>query len=205
MKQIALLMIAIAFRAGAPAQASSENSQPALPSQTQLPDDPAPPARSPIWNRIEHLARGEKIKISYGSGPWEHCSFAGATDAYLFCEPAEDSGRSVAYQINRAAIADFKADHDARNGRLIFTSLTVGAGLWLGIRTANTTHGPDTNLAGALGGMAGAGLGALLGLPMSCLSGHCVSLPDLEPPPSQPMVYGIGYNLPLRRPRRVAH
>ena len=32
----------------------------------------------------------EKIKISYGSGPWEHCRFGGATDAYLYCEPGED-------------------------------------------------------------------------------------------------------------------
>lgn len=208
MKLIAFLLIAMAFPAGALAQPSPQPLQP-LPAQSPstLPENavPAPATTSPMWERIEHLPHGEKIKISYGSGPWEHCRFAGATDAYLFCEPGEDSRRQVPYQVNRASIADFKEDHDARNGRLIFTSLTVGTGLWLGIRTANTTHSPDTNLAGVLGGMAGAGLGALVGLPMSCLSGHCVGLPVLELPSAQPIVYGIGYNLPLRPFRRRMH
>ncbi len=149
-----------------------------------------------MWGRIEHLPRGEKIKINYGHGPWDRCRFAGATDQYLFCEPGEDSDQMQEYRIDRFGIADFKIDHDERNGRLIFTAVTVGSGLALGIRAAQATPA-DPGAAGLLGGLLGMGLGAVVAVPFSCLSGHCVVL-HLPPPFPPPMGYGIGYNVPLR-------
>src|SRR5579863_3276456 len=140
MRPIALLL-AIALPLAGLAQAPPQAPQPpAISPQAQLPDAPAPaPAGPPsMWNRIEHLPRGETIKVRYGRGSWERCRFAGATYDALFCQPGEDSGQAQEYQIDRFSIADFKMDHDARNGRLIFTAVTVGAGLALGIWSAET-------------------------------------------------------------------
>lgn len=201
MKQIALL-IAIAWPAFGLAQAPPENPPSASTSQasTSLPEAPTPPpaSGSAMWDRVEHLPRGEKIKINYGRGPWDRCRFAGATDQYLFCEPGEDSDRAQEYQIDRFSITDFKIDHDVRNGRLIYTGVMLGTGLALGIR-ASQTNAADPEAAGIIGGLLGTGLGALVGVPFSCLSGHCVEL-HLPPPSPPPMAYGIGINLPLRVP-----
>jgi len=177
MKQIAFLLIAMAFPAAVFAQG--------------LPENPAPAAAnsSPIWSRVEQLPRGEKIKVSYGRGPWDRCRFAGATEAYLFCEPGDDSGWAQPYQIDRASIFDVKIDHDERNGRLVFAAFVVAGGVWAGFQAAKTT---DSGAA-VFGGFLGAGLGALAGLPASCIAGHCVAFPP--PPP----VYGFGYNVPLSR------
>jgi hypothetical protein len=194
MKQIALL-IAIVLPGAGLAQAPQDHPQPApaAASQAPLPEAPPPAATSSVWNRIQHLPRGEEIKVNYGRGPWDRCRFAGATDQYLFCEPGEDSGQAQEYRIDRFSIADFKIDHDERNGRLIYTGVVLGSGLALGILTAQNSHAEP---GGIVGGLLGAGLGALVGVPFSCLSGHCVSL---HLPPPQPMVYGIGYSVPLRR------
>ena len=146
-----------------------------------------------MWDSIEHLPRGEKIKISYGRGSWEHCRFAGATDAYLYCD-SEDFDRVQIRQIDRVAISDFKFDHDARNGRLIVTGMAVVGGISLGF--INQKARTDPEAAGTLGALGGTALGALAGIPISCLSGYCVSLPDLSS--TQPMVYGFSYNVPLR-------
>lgn len=197
MKHIVLLFVAIAFPAGAMAQASPQPPQPASGQSQSTPlDNPAPPptTESPMWDRIAHLPRGEKIKISYGKGPWEHCRFAGATDAYLFCEPGEDSDRLVAYQINRAGIADFKIDHDVRNGRLAFAAFVVTGGIVMGFQTLHATHDEGAAVfGGALGGL----LGGVPGVAASCIAGECVAL---NPPPREP-AYRLNYNLPLSRLR----
>ena len=151
-----------------------------------------------MWDRIEHLPRGEKIKVSYGRGPSERCRFAGATDQYLFCEPGDESDRMQEYRIDRFSVADFKIDHDERNGRLIFAAVTLASGVALGIRCAqNQVYQNDAESAGMLCGLLGAGLGTLAAMPLSCISGHCVVL---HLPPPQPVPYGIGYNFPLRVP-----
>lgn len=195
MKQIALLIV-IALPAVGLAQAPSDQPQPAsaITPQSPLPESPAPAPGSAMWDRIEHLPRGEKIKVSYGHGPTDRCIFAGATDGYLFCEPSED-GPAQEYRIDRFRIADFKIDHDVRNGRLIYTAVTFGTGLALGIRSSQISHA-DPEAAGIVGGLLGTGLGALIGVPFSCLSGHCIEL-QLPPPSPPPMGYGIGYNVPL--------
>ena len=193
MKRVALL-IAIALPAAGLAQAPPDQPQPAPAAAPQVPLPEAPAPNSALWDRMEHLPRGEKIKINYGHGAWDGCRFAGATDAYLFCEPGEDSGRAQEFRIDRFSIADFKIDHDVRNGRLIFAAITVGSGLALGIRMAEVAH-TDPEAAGTFGGLLGAGLGAVVAIPISCLSGHCVVL---HLPPPQPAPYGIGYSVPLR-------
>ena len=193
------ILLAIALPVVALAQAPPDKPQPPPlpPAAAPLPEAPAPaPAGPPsMWNRIEHLPRGEAIKISYGRGSWERCRFAGATDEAVFCEPREDSGPVQEYRIDRFSIADFKMDHDERNGRLIFTAITLGSGLALGIRAAQTSQ-TDPQAMGVIGGLLGTGLGALVAVPFSCLSGHCVAL---HLPPPQPMPYGIGYNVPIGR------
>ena len=201
MRQTALL-IAIAWPALGLAQAPSENPQPAPAVQAPAPlpeaPAPAPEPRSAIWDRIEHLPRGEKIKVDYGHGAKDRCRFAGATDQYLFCEPGEDSDRAQEYRIDRFSIAGFKIDHDERNGRLIFAGVALGAGLALGIRCASTqVYQSDAESAGLLCGLLGTGLGSLVAVPLSCISGHCVTF---HLPPPQPFAYGIGYNVPLRFP-----
>ncbi len=153
-----------------------------------------------MWDRIQHLPRGEKIKIRI-AGRWERCQFAGATDEFLYCAPAEDSDAAQEWQVARLNVADFKPDHDERNGRLIFTSVTLGTGLALGIRNylIDTTKTPEAS--GVLAGLIGTGLGALAGGPLSCISGHCVTLPNLASPAP---AYTFNVNVPLRRIPRHA-
>jgi len=147
-----------------------------------------------MWDRMERLPRGEKIKIRI-SGRWERCEFAGATDEFLYCAPPEDSGSDQAAQIDRLNITDFKPDHDVRNGRLIFTAVTLGSGLALAIRGYQSPGVYTPTPSAVFGGLLGTGIGAVAGAGFSCLSGHCVKLPSLNPgPPAN----GFNVNLPMR-------
>lgn len=195
MKYTALLLIAIASSAGALAQASPDNPATAQPQPAYVPAGKTATGLS-MWDHIQLLPRGEKIKIQFGNGRWEHCVFAGAFDEYLYCASYADSGYASELEINRANISNFKIDHDERNGRLIFAAVTLGTGVALGIRCAQTqVYQRDAEVAGTLCGLLGAGLGTLPAMPLSCLSGHCVTF---HLPPSPPMAFGIGVNVPLR-------
>lgn len=146
-----------------------------------------------MWDRIEHLPRGQKIKIHLAKGRWERCDFGGATDACLFCAPQEDSDRAQTWQGNRAAIYDYKLDHDVRKGRLVFAAFLLTGGISIGLEALHNTRDEG---AGVFGGLLGAGLGAAVGVGGSCIAGHRV---NLIPPPSYPPAYGFSYNVPLRR------
>ena len=159
---------------------------PALPD----PPSPMPGNQSALWERVEQLPRGEKIKVRSERGPWERCRFAGANDEALFCGPRDDFYQVQGYPIARANIFDVKVDHDERNGRLVFTAFVLaGAGAWAGIAGSRTSDSGTIIFAGLLG----AGIGAIVGMPASCISGHCVTMPY------PPTGYRFGYNLPLRR------
>jgi hypothetical protein len=196
LKQIAIFLLAMVFSAGAFAQDLPESPQPAATPQSISTPLGSRVAGQGMWDRMERLPRGEKIKIQTGNGRWERCMFAGVSEAYLYCASEDDSGFVRERQINRANIADFKIDHDARNGRLIVTAMAVTGGLWAGIRSYRTSTPQNAEGAGILGGLIGTGIGALVGVPLSCLSGRCVEMPDVSPgAPS----YGINVNVPLRR------
>ena len=145
---------------------------------------------------MERLPRGQKIKIRFGNGRWDRCAFAGASEDFLYCASGDESGYVPEWKVNWLNITDFKLDHDVRNGRLIFTAVTVGSGLALGIHSSLTSGPYNATANGVLGGLIGAGLGALVAAPLSCVSGHCVSLPNLDVGPPG---YGVGVSLPLRR------
>jgi len=149
-----------------------------------------------MWDRLERLPRGEKIKIRIDGPRWERCEFAGATDEFLYCAPSGESEIAQAWQIDRPNVNEFKPDHDVRNGRLIVTVMAVAGGLWTGIASWHSSRTQEAETRGILRGLIGTGLGALVGAPLSCLSGYCVQVPEL---PLAPAAYGIGVNLPLRR------
>jgi hypothetical protein len=119
----------------------------------------------------------------------------------LYCASEEDSGFAREWQIDRAGIADFKLDHDARNGRLIVATMALAGGLCVGIQSYQTASSQNAQAAGVLGGLLGAGLGALAGVPLSCLSGHCVEMPN---PVLGPMPYTFSVSVPLGRMARHA-
>ena len=128
----------------------------------------------------------------------------GATDNFLYCAPTEDSGRAQEWQIDQVNITGFKPDHDVRNGRLIFTAVTLGSGLALGIRSYQTASTYTPTASGVIGGLLGTGIGALVGVPLSCVAGHCVALANLNPGPAPG--YAFRVNVPVRgirlHPRR---
>ena len=193
MKQTAIFLIAIAFSAGALTQALPESPQSAETPQSVSASSEARVAGQSMWDRMERLPRGQKIKIQFGNGRWGHCMFAGVSDAYLYCASEYDSGFVEEGQINRANIADFKPDHDVRNGHIAFAAGVISVGLAFGLQPRDESA---SVLVGMLGGLVGTNPGSIA----SCAVGHCITLsPNLfELRPS----YGFRVNVPLRSARR---
>lgn len=202
MKQIALLLMAMVLPAVTLGQDLPDSPRPVDATQSTSSPDGSRVAGQSVWDRMERLPRGQKIKVRLGRGRWERCTVAGASETDLYCATESGSGFAHESQIKRASIGEFKLDHDVRNGRLIFAAATVGTGVALGIRSVGIKNGYTPEASGVFGGLIGAGLGALAGIPLSCLSGHCVSLPDRSPGPP---AYGISANVPLRRMARRSH
>jgi hypothetical protein len=128
-----------------------------------LPDAPSPAQPSdPMWNRVKELANGAAIVVRNDNGPPVHCLFAGATDAYLFCNPSTNPP-GVGFRFDRAAIVsvdlDRPAPYSARfdrpqpNYHPAYLACIIGGGLIVGIvatKTADSATAADEGLIGAL-------------------------------------------------------
>lgn len=126
-----------------------------------LPDNPEPARTSSAgWTRVQDLARGEQIVVAAGGTYSVPCRFAGATDKELLCDSLF-SGRE--YRFNRTEVEHVRMDDKRRTLHILVASFAV-AGLVWGV--ANPA--PSGNSAPRfVDGLAGAGIGALVGLVVS--------------------------------------
>lgn len=124
-----------------------------------LPDNPAP-APDPLWNWVENLVNGQEIVVKPTAGPSVRCRFAGATDAYLFCDP--DNARSAArgYRFDRAQVADVKIGHPKANWHP--ASLVIAAAVGIATGLAASSQGA-TNKTAAAGGILTATMVGVIG------------------------------------------
>lgn len=185
-----LILIALTFLpAAAGAQAYPDNPAPQAPSATE----PASPAPLPDaeWRRVQRIVHGQPILVSSTYGPPLHCRFAGATDAYLFCDsPGSPDGSG--YRIERATVLAVEPEMvrpPRREGHPIYIGCIVGAGFAFGISAARDKSGSD-----AVGvGVVAASMVALVGAPLA-----------LDPPnyfrsaPPSPG-FRVGVSFPLSR------
>lgn len=81
-----------------------------------LPDNPTPSLTpDPLWNWVESLARGQEIVVKPTAGLSVRCRFAGATDAYLFCDPGNMRSAAGGYRFDRAQVADVQLSRPKMN------------------------------------------------------------------------------------------
>ncbi len=137
-----------------------------------LPNAPAPaPPPDPAWDRVRNLAPGVPIVVRSDNAPPAHCLFAGATDAYLFCNP-QGNPPGVGYRFDRASVQSVDLDAPAQNGARFeqpernyhpaWLASMIGGGLIVGIIATQTTDAGDAARAGAIGALVVGAIGAPL-------------------------------------------
>jgi hypothetical protein len=151
----------------------------ALPNLPSPRSDAAPaqqtPPPDPAWARIEQLAHGEPIVVTSTIGPPVHCRFAGATDAFLFCDPAGNPA-GTGYRFDRADVLQVDLDrwqpapangqdHDSHRGLLIAAGLV---GIGMGAIEARGQGGGAT--AGVAVGLISAGFVGIVGMVHSAVT-----------------------------------
>jgi hypothetical protein len=160
MKNSSLILIALAV---APAICIAQ----ALPPTQELPPAPAPvqstsmsatasPRSSPysdaLWARVQRFASGQEVLVTNTYGPPLHCRFAGATDAYLFCDPP-GSPAGTGYQFERGTVLDVRVVRAPHNWHPGLLSAMIGGGLIVGIAATAQTDAGHAAQAGLLGAL----------------------------------------------------
>jgi len=159
MKHPAAVLIALAFLHATflplltHAQVSSDNSLPA-----PLPDL--------MWSRVERMVHGQPMVVKPISGPSVHCRFAGATDAYLFCDP--DHARSAAsdYRFDRAQVIRVKISRSKVNWHPALLATVAAIGIATG--AAASSQGASDKTA-AVGGLVTALTVGAIGYPIAVM------------------------------------
>jgi hypothetical protein len=164
MKQLTVILIALFLVPAAllPAVARSQ----------ALPDAPTPVQPSdPMWNRVKDLVNGAAIVVRNDNGPPVHCLFAGATDAYLFCDPPGNPP-NTGFRFDRAVIVSVDLDrptpYSARfdrpkpNYHPVYLSSIIAGGLIVGICATPTMDAGQAASTGVIGALVVAAIGAPL-------------------------------------------
>jgi hypothetical protein len=137
-----------------------------------LPDAPSPaPPLDPMWDRVKDLANGAAIVVRNDNGPPVHCLFAGATDAYLFCDPPTNPP-GVGFRFDRASIVSVDLDRPAPysprfdrpqpNYHPAYLASIIAGGLIVGICATRTMDAGESASTGAIGALVVAAIGAPL-------------------------------------------
>jgi uncharacterized membrane protein YeaQ/YmgE (transglycosylase-associated protein family) len=137
-----------------------------------LPDNPAPaPAPDPAWDRVRNLTHGQPIIVVEDNRPPVHCLFSGATDDYLFCDPAGNPP-GVGYRFDRASVISVDLDLPAqnrahfdrpeRNYHPAWIASILAGGLVVGICATRSMDDGDAARAGAIAALVVAVVGAPL-------------------------------------------
>lgn len=189
MKHLAILLLTFSFASSALGQT--------------LPDNPVPlPLSDPAWSRLQSLVIGQPIIVDNTSGPPVHCLFAGATEAYLFCDPPGNP-KGVGFRFDHANVFGVDLDlprqmrtqmsQPQHNYHPAWISSMIAGGLIVGLIASQNT---DAGKA-AQDGFIGAGVVGLIGAPLAFLPHP----PPAFAAPAYPS-YGIGVRLGTPR---VAH
>jgi hypothetical protein len=168
-----------------------------------LPDAPAP-APDPAWTGMQSLPNGQAIVVTDIENRSVHCLFAGATEEYLFCNPAGNPP-GVGFRFDRAQVLSIDLDRpDApqtqvrdreHNYHPAWISSMIAGGLIVGlVASQHTSAGQATE-----DGLIGAGVVGLIGAPLAFLP-H----PQMGPPgrPYPPYVFGARFGFPISRIRK---
>ena len=119
-----------------------------------------PAAGKGDWNRVRDLARDEEITVN-ARGESLHCLFNGATDDALWCQPYYAWGDGREWRIERSDVKSIRLVQAKRNMKLAVGSLAVAGFVWGAVKGSNPSSG--YNYPRVVVGLAGAGLGALVG------------------------------------------
>lgn len=148
-----------------------------------LPDNPTPaPPPDPMWSGVEQLVNGQEIVVKPTSGPPLRCRFAGATDAYLFCDMDDAPPGARGYRFDRAQVVSVKVSHPKVNWHPVLLATIAASGIAIGI---SATRSMDDRGAASAGILSALLVGAI-GYPIAVMQ-------------EQNEGFGVGYNLPLHR------
>ncbi len=165
MKHLAALLISIALlHTAARAQTA--------------PNNPAP-SPDPTWTWVEHLVNGQPIVVTPIAGPSVHCRFAGATDAYLFCDPDDARYAASGYRFDRAQVVSVKISHPKVNWHPALLTIAAASGIAIG--AAASSNGASDKSAAA-GGLVTALMVGAVGYPIAAM---------------QDQDRGFAFNIPL--------
>lgn len=141
MKRFAfVLAVLILLPAAVVAQAPANNTNPAAP------DDA-------LWNRVMELPRGQPIVVVSTYGPPLRCRFAGATDAFLFCDPP-DALPDRGYRFDRASVLNVTVARRPFIKHPVVLASAVIAGVVLGLGSTQTLSDRDAATVGMISGLA---------------------------------------------------
>ena len=116
-----------------------------------VPDNQAPaPPRDPMWSRVEQLVHGQEIVVKPASGRALRCRFAGATDAYLFCDPDNAYAGSNGYRFDRAQVASVQVSHPKVNWHPALLATMAASGIAIGIAASQRGASDKSAAAGGL-------------------------------------------------------
>jgi hypothetical protein len=180
MKHLAAILIAVALLPAA--------------ARTQAPpNNPAPaPPPDPTWNWVERLVNGQSIVVKPSAGPSVHCRFAGATDAYLFCDLDEARPGTGGYRFDRAQVVSVKISHPKVNWHPALLTVMAASGIAIGI--AASQQGASDKAAAA-GGLVSALMVGAVGYPIAVMQeqdrGFAFSFPLTSLRLASPHSHGI--------------
>jgi hypothetical protein len=180
------------------AQSASDSSQPKDQAEITPSAHNAPSRPSEDWNRVHDLTHDEQISVWASHNRHVRCLFTGATDDYLFCEPAFSRWHSSQgeYRFTRADVDKVRLEQSERN----FKATVIATGVAGAIAGSALTNGKNGSrvLGDLFGGLGGTVAGLIIGLPVAAFvpgtlvyerprtqSGHARSR-NAQPVPPQP-------------------
>jgi hypothetical protein len=144
-----------------------------------VPDNPAPtPPPDPMWSRVEQLVHGQEIVVKPTSGRALRCRFAGATDAYLFCDPDNAYPGADGYRFDRAQVVSVHVSRPKVNWHPALLAVMAASGIAVGV--AASSQGASDKAAAA-GGLVTALMVGAVGYPIAVMqdqnAGFGVAIP----------------------------
>jgi hypothetical protein len=156
MKNSSLILLAISMLpAGAFAQVLPPAPLPAeapVPIQsTSVPASPVGPSDA-TWMRFQQISNGREVLVTNTYGPPLRCRFAGATDAFLFCDPP-GTPEGTGYRFERASVVNVQAVRAPRNWHPGVLSAMIAGGIITGICATAQTDAGNAAKAGLIGAL----------------------------------------------------
>jgi hypothetical protein len=156
MKTSSLILLAVAML---PASVLAQALPPApLPAESPVPvqSTSAPPMpvgpSDATWMRFQQIANGQEVLLTNTFGPPLRCRFAGATDAFLFCDPP-GTPEGTGYRFERASVINVVSVRQPRDWHPGVLSAMIAGGIITGVCATVQTdagHAAGAGFVGAL-------------------------------------------------------